>query len=168
MVGPGQTAAKSMQPCGPLCGTPHSHTSMQAELQQVAEALRQSTKQLCRNLKDNPNVAENMAKVASERQGLQLLIVNTLNELDVFKKIQPMVESVMAQEAAEVQMKKTIEHERTTTAAVRQLRNDLRDEKIDHEEKVQYIPDTRHFVFACLPAYAGHVESQLIHFWACS
>ena len=109
---------------------------MQAELLQVAEALRQSTKQLCRNLKDNPNVAENMAKVASERQGLQLLINNTLNELDVFKKIQPVIESVMAQEAAEVQMKKTIEHEKTTTAAVRQLRNDLRDEKIEHEEKV--------------------------------
>jgi NTP pyrophosphatase (non-canonical NTP hydrolase) len=39
------------------------HVHLQAELQQVAEALRQSTKQLCRNLKDNPNVAENMAKV---------------------------------------------------------------------------------------------------------
>ncbi|GAX76182.1 hypothetical protein CEUSTIGMA_g3626.t1 [Chlamydomonas eustigma] len=109
----------------------------QAELQQVAEALRQSTKQLCRNLKDNPNVAENMAKVASERQSLQLLISNTLNELDVFKKVQPMIESVMAQEAAEVQMKQTIEHERTTTAAVRQLRNDLKDEKIDHDEKIR-------------------------------
>lgn len=36
----------------------------QAELQQVAESLRQSTKQLCRNLKDNPNVQENMAKVS--------------------------------------------------------------------------------------------------------
>lgn len=31
----------------------------------MAEALRQSTKQLCRNLKDNPNVAENMLKVRS-------------------------------------------------------------------------------------------------------
>lgn len=102
----------------------------------MAEALRQSTKQLCRNLKDNPNVSENMAKVASERQSLQLLLSNTLSEIDVFKKIQPVIESVMAQEASEVQMKKTIEHERTTTAAVRQLRNDLRDEKIDHEEKV--------------------------------
>ena len=111
-------------------------TPMQAELQQVAESLRQSTKQLCRNLKDNPNVTENMSKVASERQGLQLLLSNALSDLDVFKKIQPLIESVMAQEAAEVQMKKTIEHERTTTAAVRQLRNDLRDEKMDHEEKV--------------------------------
>ena len=68
----------------------------------MAEALRQSTKQLCRNLKDNPNVAENMAKVAAERQTLQLLLSNTLNELEVFFKIQPVLESVMAQDAAEV------------------------------------------------------------------
>lgn len=47
------------------CLTTHMHAPFhaQAELQQVAEALRASTKQLCRNLKDNPNVAENMAKV---------------------------------------------------------------------------------------------------------
>ena len=82
-------------------------------------------------------MTENMSKVASERQGLQLLISSTLNDLDVFKKMLPLIESVMAQEAAEVQMKSTIEHERTTTAAVRQLRNDLRDEKMDHEDKVE-------------------------------
>lgn len=99
--------------------------------------MRQSTKTLCRNLKDNPNVAENMAKVAAERQALQLLISNALNELDVFRKVQPLIEFVMAQEAAEVQMKQTIEHERTTTSTVRQLRNDLKDEKVDHEEKVR-------------------------------
>jgi hypothetical protein len=33
-------------------------------------------------------------------------------------------------------MEQTIEHERTTSAAVKQLRNDLKDEKLDHEEKV--------------------------------
>ena len=74
----------------------------QAELLQVAESLRQSTRQLCRNLKDNPNVAENMAKVAMERQVLQLLLNNTLGEIDVFSKITPAIESVLAQEAAEV------------------------------------------------------------------
>ncbi|KAG1679939.1 hypothetical protein FOA52_007003 [Chlamydomonas sp. UWO 241] len=109
----------------------------QAELQQVAEQLRQSTKQLCRNLKDNPNVAENMAKVATERQSLQLLLNNTLHELELFRKAQPLIESVMAMEAAEVKMRGTIEHERTTTSTVKQLRNDLKDEKIDHEEKTK-------------------------------
>ncbi|GLC39465.1 Dynein regulatory complex protein 9 [Pleodorina starrii] len=109
----------------------------QNELQKVAEALRQSTKQLCRNLKDNPNVAENMLKVASERQALQLLLSGCLNEMDVFGKLQPLLESVMAQEAAEQAMEETIEREKNTTAAVRQLRNDLREEKLDHEEKMK-------------------------------
>ncbi|KAG2487554.1 hypothetical protein HYH03_013833 [Edaphochlamys debaryana] len=112
-------------------------TENQNELQKVAEALRQSTKQLCRNLKDNPNVAENMLKVASERQALQLLLSQCLNEIEVFGKVQPLLESVMAQEASEQAMKETIEREKNTTAAVRQLRNDLREEKLDHEEKVK-------------------------------
>ncbi|MEW5302600.1 MAG: hypothetical protein WDW36_005369 [Sanguina aurantia] len=109
----------------------------QTELQQVAEALRQSTKNLCRNLKDNPNVAENMLKVALERQALQLLLSKCCNDVEMSHKVQPVVESVMAQEAAEVAVRETIEHERATATAVRQLRNDLREEKIDHEGKMR-------------------------------
>lgn len=80
-----------------------------------------------------------MLKVASERQALALLLSNCLNELEMYSKAQPIIESVMAQEAAEVQMKESIEHERLTTSAVRQLRNDLREEKLDHEEKVRAV-----------------------------
>ncbi|MEW5310451.1 MAG: hypothetical protein WDW38_002249 [Sanguina aurantia] len=109
----------------------------QTELQQVAEALRQSTKNLCRNLKDNPNVAENMLKVALERQALQLLLSKCCNDVEMSHKVQPVVESVMAQEAAEVAVRETIEHERATATAVRQLRNDLREEKLDHEGKMR-------------------------------
>ncbi|KAJ9518749.1 hypothetical protein QJQ45_025996, partial [Haematococcus lacustris] len=127
----------------------------QTELQHVAEALRQSTKQLCRNLKDNPNVAENMAKVAAERQALSLLLSNALSELEVFRKITPIIESVLAQEAAKVQMEQTIEHERTTSSAVKQLRNDLKDEKSDHEEKARHTPMT-HYMYhdPCLGLFA--------------
>ncbi len=53
-----------------MCMRLHHH--VQAELQQVAEALRQSTKQLCRNLKDNPNVQENMAKVGGIARGNEM------------------------------------------------------------------------------------------------
>ncbi len=77
------------------------------------------------------------AQVASERQSLQLLLAGCLNEMEVFGKLQPLLESVMAQEAAEQAMEETIEREKNTTAAVRQLRNDLREEKLDHEEKVR-------------------------------
>ena len=39
----------------------------QEEIQEVARALKLSTKVLCRNLKDNPNVAENLMKLQSVR-----------------------------------------------------------------------------------------------------
>nr|A8HQ54.1 RecName: Full=Dynein regulatory complex protein 9; AltName: Full=Flagellar associated protein 122 [Chlamydomonas reinhardtii] len=89
-------------------------------------------------LRHQPNKTKLMEnQVASERQALQLLLSNCLNEIEVFGKVQPLVESVMAQQAAEQAMKETIEREKNTTAAVRQLRNDLREEKLDHEEKMK-------------------------------
>lgn len=96
-----------------------------------------STKQLCRNLKDNPNVAENMAKVASERQTLQVLLASCLMQLERDRTIIPIVESVLASEKAEVEMRETVENERSTTAAVRQLKGELKDEKAAHEEAVR-------------------------------
>lgn len=74
----------------------------QEELQEVSDALRQATKQLCRNLKDNPNVAENMAKVAAQRESLQQLLSSTLDSLDEHRTVQPIIEAVLAAEQAEV------------------------------------------------------------------
>lgn len=74
----------------------------QAELQRVSHQLRQSTKQLCRNLKDNPNVAENMAKVSAIRQSLSSLLLQCLSEVEVDGNVKAMVETVMAQERHEV------------------------------------------------------------------
>ncbi|GMH36705.1 hypothetical protein BSKO_04578 [Bryopsis sp. KO-2023] len=106
----------------------------QAELQRVSHQLRQSTKQLCRNLKDNPNVAENMGKVSAIRQSLTSLLLQCLGEVESDGEVKAMVETVMAQEKTEA---KTIDRERRMTAAVRQLKNDLKDEKSDHEEKMR-------------------------------
>lgn len=41
-------------------------------------------------------------QVALERQALQLLLSNCCNDVEMFHKVHPVVESVMAQEAAEV------------------------------------------------------------------
>ncbi len=78
-------------------------------------------------------------QVAAERQSLCVLLSGVLNELDVFRKITPAVEVVLAAEAAKVAQEHTIEHERTTTSAVKQLRNDLKDEKVDAEDKVRSV-----------------------------
>lgn len=74
----------------------------QQELQEVSDALRQATKQLCRNLKDNPNVTENMAKVAAQREQLHQLLSNTLDSLDEQQTVQPVIEAVLAAEQGEV------------------------------------------------------------------
>lgn len=47
-----------------------THTQIQAEILEVSRALRESTKNLCRNLKDNPNVSGNLLKIQRERTEL--------------------------------------------------------------------------------------------------
>ena len=58
----------------------------EAAIREVAAKLRASIEALCDKLKDNPNVAENMAKVSSERQGLQGLLSKSLEELLTMRK----------------------------------------------------------------------------------
>lgn len=71
-------------------------------MQHVSEALRAATRQLCRSLKDNPNVTDNMAKVATERQALQSLLNSCLANLQERQCIQPIIDVVMTTEQAEV------------------------------------------------------------------
>lgn len=109
----------------------------QAELQEVSAALRQGTKQLCRNLKDNPNVAENMAKCAAQREALQGLLGATLDSLELSRSVQPVIEAVMTAEQAEADMREMIEAEKSATALVKALKADLASEKQQHEEQVR-------------------------------
>ena len=53
----------------------------QESIKEVARALRESTVELCRNLKGNPNIAENLSKIQTERSNLQNLLSKTLREL---------------------------------------------------------------------------------------
>eukprot|EP00873_Tetraselmis_striata_P002480 jgi/Tetstr1/422744/TSEL_013541.t1 len=109
----------------------------QQEVAEVAERLRKSTKQLCRNLKDNPNVTENMAKVAAERAQLQVLLSKCLNELEILREMPCVVNMVRGEDQKEVETKETIQREKETTAAVKQLRQVLQQEKEEHEEEMR-------------------------------
>lgn len=54
---------------------------IQAEIQEVSRALRESTKNLCRNLKDNPNISGNLMKIQRERTELIDLLNNTCRQV---------------------------------------------------------------------------------------
>ena len=53
----------------------------QNEIQAVSLALRESTRNLCRNLKDNPNISGNLLKIQKERQELAELLTKTVADL---------------------------------------------------------------------------------------
>ena len=54
---------------------------IQAEIQGVSLALRESTKNLCRNLKDSPNISGNLLKIEGERTELSNLLNATCREI---------------------------------------------------------------------------------------
>lgn len=78
----------------------------QAELAEVSAALRHATKQLCRNLQDSPNVSDNLAKVAAQRDALAALLAATLASLDAAGTAAPVIESVLDADQAEVRARR--------------------------------------------------------------
>eukprot|EP00891_Asterochloris_glomerata_P008098 jgi/Astpho2/8098/Aster-03042 len=122
-----------------LRSLPNKNKLMQneAQLHEVAEQLRHSTAQLCRNLKDNPNVSENMVKVAAERNTLQQLLQHCSHELEAQQQAPALAEFVVNQERRDVDIRDTIERERITSAAVKQLKATIREESAKHEEELR-------------------------------
>lgn len=100
----------------------------------VAEKLRSSIGVLCGKLKDNPNVAENMAKVASERQALQMLLGKSLEELSTAQKIPCVAETVLVEQYRRKEIRDVVDREKTASRAVTNLRMELHDEKEEHEK----------------------------------
>jgi hypothetical protein len=54
---------------------------VQAEIVALGDALRESVRALCRGLTDKPDIADNLARIAEERDAMQLLLDRTLAEL---------------------------------------------------------------------------------------
>ncbi|KAF8062108.1 DRC9 [Scenedesmus sp. PABB004] len=109
----------------------------QAELAEVSQQLRGATKQLCRNLQDSPNVADNVAKVAAHREALAVLLRATLEALDQRGTATPLIAAVLAADQAEAASREMVDAERGATALVKALRSDLASEKQQHEEQMR-------------------------------
>ena len=109
----------------------------QEEVHSVAIDLRQKTRNLSRNLKENPNVADNMNKVASVRQEVVALMGGCIQELRAERYPRSLRERVAEDQSREVHIRETIEREREASAAVRDLRQQLMQERESHEEEIK-------------------------------
>ena len=109
----------------------------QAEIQEVSRALRESTKTLCRNLKDNPNIHGNLLKIQEERSALCDLLQSTIKELRNHGTFDTLVEYVEKRQREEARLKSIIDGEKETSQVVAQLEKDLQRERADHEREVK-------------------------------
>lgn len=107
----------------------------QNDIQEVSRALRESTKNLCRNLKDNPNVTGNLLKIQDERNNLENLIHKTVNEIRENKTFSILENYVRETEQEQERLNQVIEKEKETATAVQELEEELAEEKKEHEKE---------------------------------
>lgn len=108
----------------------------QKEIQDVAHRLKESNKSLCRNLKENPNVAGNLLKMQTERTHVQEWLEETKSEL-VEMSFANLVSKVEAERREQERLSEVKKKEREATATVKQLEAELQREHADHEKETK-------------------------------
>jgi len=109
----------------------------QQELGEVSRMLRESTKNLCRTLKDNPNVGGSLLKIQRERTELEELLRDCFDELEksyVFSKI---VETVEADNQEQKDIADLEKRELRLTKEVKELEQELEEQKKQYNREVK-------------------------------
>lgn len=109
----------------------------QQELGEVSRMLRESTKNLCRTLKDNPNVGGSLLKIQRERTDLEELLRDCFDELEkscVFAKI---VETVEADNQEQKDIADLEKRELRLTKEVKELETELEEQQKQYHREVK-------------------------------
>jgi len=112
------------------------YKEVQCEIQDVSRALRESTKNLCRNLKDNPNISDNLVKIQQERTELIEILAQTVREMQESGTFKTLVMKVHGDKLAQDRLHEIIQREKDMAGAVKQLDGDLNSEKREHANRV--------------------------------
>lgn len=112
------------------------YKEVQNEIQDVSRALRESTKQLCRNLKENPNISGNLIKIQRERAELVDILNQTCRELHDSGTYGTMTAKVNEDKLMQQEMRDIVLRERSMTEAVKKLDHDLGSEKREHLARI--------------------------------
>eukprot|EP00361_Fabrea_salina_P006491 CAMPEP_0202434498 /NCGR_PEP_ID=MMETSP1345-20130828/15296_1 /ASSEMBLY_ACC=CAM_ASM_000843 /TAXON_ID=342563 /ORGANISM="Fabrea Fabrea salina" /LENGTH=352 /DNA_ID=CAMNT_0049047175 /DNA_START=85 /DNA_END=1143 /DNA_ORIENTATION=- len=109
---------------------------LKEEIKEISNALRENTKHLCRVLKDNPNLEDNLVKIEKDRQ----ILVNMLNDLN--GDLQTLNFASFAYKVAdELQqqdlLQKQKQLERETSQNVKQLQEDYKKELAEYQNETK-------------------------------
>eukprot|EP00929_Paragymnodinium_shiwhaense_P108488 TRINITY_DN74804_c0_g1_i1.p1 TRINITY_DN74804_c0_g1~~TRINITY_DN74804_c0_g1_i1.p1 ORF type:complete len:385 (+),score=170.79 TRINITY_DN74804_c0_g1_i1:129-1283(+) len=108
----------------------------QKDIQGVAHSLRESNKNLCRNLKENPNVQGNLLKMAAERSQVQEWFEETKSDLIEYS-FANLVAKVEAERREQERLNEVKKKEKEATQTVKQLEAELQREYADNEKETK-------------------------------
>jgi hypothetical protein len=103
----------------------------QLALQEVSRKLRDSTKNLCRNLKENPNVGGNLIKIQQERTDIEELFQKAFEEMETAATFQRLRKAVDADRQEEKDIANLIKREKQLAVDVKHLEEELEALKLD-------------------------------------
>jgi hypothetical protein len=109
---------------------------VQAELRAVSGELRDTMRGLCRNLKENPDVADNLTKMAEERDVVVQLLETAFHELQD-GHFHSLAEHVRSETQARERVSAVAQKEESTTQEVLKLTHTLKEEEDKHTVEVE-------------------------------
>merc|ERR1719183_14184 len=108
----------------------------QTEIQTVANQLKESNNNLCRNLKENPNVQGNLLKMQAERTQVQEWFEETRADLAEMS-FANLVAKVDAEKRAQERLSEVKRKEREASANVKQLESELQREIAENDKETK-------------------------------
>merc|ERR1711972_1026629 len=108
----------------------------QHEIQEVALRLKESNKNLCRNLKENPNVQENLLKMQAERAQVQEWLEDTKSDL-MELSFANLVAKVDAERREQERLSEVKKKEREASQTVKQLETELQAQYAEHQKETE-------------------------------
>jgi len=112
----------------------NKYKEVQEEIQDISRALRESTNNLVRSLKENPNVSGNLIKVQRDRTELRDLFVRVNQELHDRGTYGAITHRVDEERAAKIRFNQLKTREKSLRDTVEQLREQLTDEQKQFEK----------------------------------
>jgi ribosomal protein L30/L7E len=105
------------------------YKEIQDEIQEVSRALRESTNNLVRSLKENPNISGNLIKVQRDRNELQDIMVRCVQELRDKGKYQTITFKVDEENHAKIKFQQLKSREKQLRENVAKLQETLNEEQ---------------------------------------
>lgn len=109
---------------------------VQDEIAHLSVKIRESMKHLCRSLKENPEIGDNLARITEEREALALLLEKTLTDLRSghFKTL---VDFVQREHDMRDKLRAVASKEEEVTQEVARLNATLREEEEKHAAEME-------------------------------